>query len=421
MKRTLSFKKDKEPIVFVPGLFGSMSDVIIPGTGDWHFGVAGIVYKPFIKMLERMGYKEGEDLFVAYYDWRQPIETSASEYLVPVLEHVKNITGQQKVNLVSHSMGGLVCRAYLQSCAYKNDVHQLIQMCTPNAGSSPNFGFWTGGMMPSEENTKVNLVHLYMKVYLWMIEKLHPENPIEAIHTHFPSLGDIVPAREFGDYLFVKNNAGSMQLKPYKKMKTQNKFLDYLNERSYTLTERGIDVTVIAGVGEPTVHYLEVLPEGSSKKWVDGQVVNDVITYAGDGNAIMDSVFTLKGDHHLVHGSHNEVLYKSEAILKSKLEKKKIEGQLDASYPRLEDYMLICWKGKGHVSLEYDKHSTDLYEEQLYEGHGYTLLIGPSIKDVTAIYHSRENEELECRLYRNGVEDHRVERKIFAGEKAKIL
>ncbi|WP_418789191.1 hypothetical protein [Paenibacillus agilis] len=33
-------RNNQLPLVFVPGLFGSMSNVIIPGTGEWGFGLA---------------------------------------------------------------------------------------------------------------------------------------------------------------------------------------------------------------------------------------------------------------------------------------------------------------------------------------------------------------------------------------------
>jgi hypothetical protein len=49
-----NFINRKTPIVFVPGLFGSMSDNIIPGSGSWSFGMAGIVYDPFIRIEKRL-------------------------------------------------------------------------------------------------------------------------------------------------------------------------------------------------------------------------------------------------------------------------------------------------------------------------------------------------------------------------------
>jgi pimeloyl-ACP methyl ester carboxylesterase len=47
-----------------------------------------------------------------------------------------------KIDFVGHSMGGILSRLYLQSVNYKNDMHKLISINTPHAGSqAANAGF----------------------------------------------------------------------------------------------------------------------------------------------------------------------------------------------------------------------------------------------------------------------------------------
>ena len=67
-------RENKLPIVLIPGLFGSLGDDIILGTGDLNFGMAEPLYRPLINNLEELGYKEGENLFIAFYDWRKGCE-----------------------------------------------------------------------------------------------------------------------------------------------------------------------------------------------------------------------------------------------------------------------------------------------------------------------------------------------------------
>ncbi len=81
------------------------------------------------------------------------------------------------------------------------------------------------------------------------------------------------------------------------------------------IQKRNIETTLIAGDGEETIQYLQVVPSYSSLKWTDGKVVGDMLTKHGDGNAILHSVFLLEGNKCVVHASHNEVLYKSIPIL----------------------------------------------------------------------------------------------------------
>ncbi len=336
--------------MFVPGLFGSMGDEIIPGTGDWHFGLAGIVYKPFVKLLEReLGLKEGENFFVSYYDWRKPIEHSARRYLYDTIEHAKKITGKKKVVIISHSMGGLVSRSYVESNYYKFDVSQLIMMCTPNAGSPPNFSYWTGGSLPGESGDKFNLVRLYMDAYLWLLPRVTNMSRVDAIHEFFKGLKDITPGAAYGNYLFMKNNDGEFGVVPYQTMNTKNNFLDGLNNKREVMKKRHIPITLIGGIGEETIRYLEVEPSDSPDIWIDGEVTNSLKTELGDGNATLSSVFSLEGDKHIFQGSHNEVLYKSLPLLAKKLGRSCGE---EKPYPSFNDYSLIILKGKGHIKLK---------------------------------------------------------------------
>lgn len=304
----------KKPIVFVPGLFGSMSNIIIPSTGDWNFGISAFVYEPFIMMLENMGYERNKNLFISFYDWRQRIQTAAQNYLLKTINLAKHITGSHKVNLICHSMGGLVARSYVQSEEYHTDVDQLILLCTSNAGSPPNYSYWTGGTLPVCMSSKINIVHLYMEQYINYLSILYKMNKVEAIQTHFQGLKDIIPCKYYGNYLFIKTGS-SLKFLPYSKMHTQNQFLDELNQNRGIIQKRNIQTILIAGDTEETIQYLQVVPSRSKIKWADGKVVGDILTKLGDGNVVTNSVFLLEGDKYIVQGAHNEVLYKSIPIL----------------------------------------------------------------------------------------------------------
>lgn len=51
------------------------------------------------------------------------------------VQRAKRLTGDAKVTLVSHSMGGLASRAYLQAPEYLGDVETLVTVATPHLGS----------------------------------------------------------------------------------------------------------------------------------------------------------------------------------------------------------------------------------------------------------------------------------------------
>lgn len=75
---------------------------------------------------------------------------SADEHakeLGQVIKEVKRETGQDKVNIVGHSKGGLDARVYLANNHTSKDVANLIMIGTPNAGS-PLADFVVGNSLP---------------------------------------------------------------------------------------------------------------------------------------------------------------------------------------------------------------------------------------------------------------------------------
>ncbi|MGX4607771.1 lipase/acyltransferase domain-containing protein [Priestia sp. JNUCC 25] len=313
----LNYKFKKNPIIFIPGLFGSMSNVIIPGTGNWSFGGASFIYDPFIQLLESIGYQRNKNLFTCFYDWSQRISHSAQRYLIPKIEEIKLKTGYNKVNLVCHSMGGLVARSYIQSEQYLYDVDKLILLCTPNAGSAPNYSFWTRGKAPVKSSLEFNIVYNAMEMYIRYLSTRYRLDRIQAVHTYFKGLQDVIPGRDYGDYLLIENHH-SKEFIPYQTMKMKNKFLDELNRHKSIIKNRGIDVTLIGGYEKDTNLYLKVIPTMSPN--IEGEVESVLKTNMGDGNVVLNSLLSLDGDKYILQGDHVEVLYKSGPILREKLQ-----------------------------------------------------------------------------------------------------
>ena len=86
-----------------------------------------------IDELEKNGYVEGKDLFVSSYDWRKSNADSA-EKLKDKINEVLAETGADKVDLVAHSMGGLVAKKYIADNS-ADKIDQLIFIGTPHIGA----------------------------------------------------------------------------------------------------------------------------------------------------------------------------------------------------------------------------------------------------------------------------------------------
>ncbi len=145
------------PVVFVHGILGSMP----PGQKLWAqrppFGEilwpGEPVFDPFLKSyypmldhLEAMGYEWGQTLFGLAYDWRDSNDVSAGflrdrlgSTVIPQSSALPYVTADGKTDLVVHSMGGLVSRAYIQGGGYNGDVRKVVFVASPHRGFASDY------------------------------------------------------------------------------------------------------------------------------------------------------------------------------------------------------------------------------------------------------------------------------------------
>jgi pimeloyl-ACP methyl ester carboxylesterase len=91
------------------------------------------VYGPVITHLSRLGYREEHDLFVFDYDWRRSVFHNAERLAAFVREKVPDPS--QRVDILAHSMGGLVSRVYATELGGERRIGKLISAGTPFLGS----------------------------------------------------------------------------------------------------------------------------------------------------------------------------------------------------------------------------------------------------------------------------------------------
>jgi pimeloyl-ACP methyl ester carboxylesterase len=167
----------ERPLVFVPGLLGSMlcraeadgTQTVVWGTVDslGEFPTLAVdpsnndiepcglirevsflgvftqtVYGPFIDRLVAAGYREGETLFVFDYDWRLSIFDNAHR-LADYVE--KTVPDAGPIDVVGHSMGGLIARTYAMNEGGAPRIERFISAGTPWRGSAQVFELLHGG------------------------------------------------------------------------------------------------------------------------------------------------------------------------------------------------------------------------------------------------------------------------------------
>lgn len=294
------------PVVLVPGLLTSFNiETILQDeeSDEWDFiSPARPVYRGLIERLEGAG----ADVFVAHYDWRQSNSESVGEYLIPTIEAAKQATGAEKVDIVAHSMGGILARDYIQGTQYNDDVDDLILIGTPNRGASDAYITWEGGEFPDRWGVGPTF-------YIEMVErslKFHRVLPAierpESFRTFFPSLHDLLPV-----YNFVEYDGG---LFPTVNLADRNVYLDSLAATKGRIEERGVDQTTIAGTSVATLNEIPLSSERTIidellSRWRDGHPDPDPPEPFDDGDkTVLAHSARLDGTHiTIVDAEHDKL------------------------------------------------------------------------------------------------------------------
>jgi pimeloyl-ACP methyl ester carboxylesterase len=90
------------------------------------------LYSPILAHLERLGYREGRDLFIFDYDWRRSVFDNGEALARFVNEKTGNTA---RVDILAHSMGGLIARVYTAKFGGAARVGKLVSAGTPFLGS----------------------------------------------------------------------------------------------------------------------------------------------------------------------------------------------------------------------------------------------------------------------------------------------
>lgn len=119
---------DKPPLVFVHGWQG-------PNPGALLFYDPNNTFHEIDDLLAAAGYKTAFAYLQTSPLGTPPLRTNVP-HLMEAIESARTLTGQSRVILVAHSMGGLVSRDYLESDLYLDDVRDLFTFGTPHHGMS---------------------------------------------------------------------------------------------------------------------------------------------------------------------------------------------------------------------------------------------------------------------------------------------
>ncbi|HVO28675.1 MAG TPA: hypothetical protein VMT81_01695 [Candidatus Paceibacterota bacterium] len=91
-------------------------------------------YGNLVASLWNLGYDESSTLFLAPYDWRQSVASSAAA-IAGVISRAAAASPSGKTDVIAHSMGGLVLEAYLAAATGTPPIGKAIMVGVPRFGA----------------------------------------------------------------------------------------------------------------------------------------------------------------------------------------------------------------------------------------------------------------------------------------------
>ncbi len=271
---------EPDPVIMIPGITASWNWQVLfhdnpQPLDEWSFPPKVEYYTPLINALKD-GFAEldldpEKHVFIAFYDWRKSNAENYQTYLVPIIQNAKQASGKDKVDIIAHSMGGILARAYIQGPDYNNDVDQFITLGTPHQGSSDVYTIWEGGHIPINWDTTQRLL---LKTYLFFkgVRDFDlvsgDKNRYGAIHSQIPSIRDLLPT-----YNFLKAIEFDNIFLPVNLMNEKNTLLLSMNLNIADLHDRVGSVITVAGTGVNTVESIPfvVRADADAPLWADGK------------------------------------------------------------------------------------------------------------------------------------------------------
>lgn len=290
-----------EKVVVVPGMGASWNtDALLncnPNpSGDWILApYAEQYYQPLLNSLNKKG-------VVFNYDWRKDVRNHSD-----ALQNFISKLTTYKVDLVGHSMGGLVGRAYLQETNTDNKLDKMLTVGSPHQGVVQAYPAWSGGEIWKD--------NLFEKIALTILLKRCQiiGNDKNTIRQNVPSLENLLP---IVPYLQNKKTGETIDLGS---MKTINNWL----KNNPLNNPFGVKLGTLSGKGIPTLKTLQVKQPNKIDlllgNWLDGKPVGSKIDGDGDGTVLLSSSSNIPTSiKYEINQSHTGLITSDDGIAKIK-------------------------------------------------------------------------------------------------------
>jgi pimeloyl-ACP methyl ester carboxylesterase len=285
----------KPKIVILPGLGASWNPeaILLGNTApsyQWTMTPFVTNYDSLIGALEKNGLVKGQDFYVWNYDWRKPL----SQIVIDFNNFVNNLNLQngQKLDLVGHSLGGLVARVWTQD--HPDLVEQTITLGSPQYGSVKAYEAWNGAKV----GDNFDAASIALNVLL-QLEKKNNDTMVETVRSFAPVVFDLSPTFDF-----LKKNGKVVSVKSS----------EYLNSKNNSVSAISNLLTTVNGQGVQTKEWINLGDQSIIDKilgqWEDGEPIS--YSYGiGDGTVLKKSALILGSGTTEFDSDHGNLVNKS--------------------------------------------------------------------------------------------------------------
>ncbi len=269
-------------------------------------------YGELIKFFTDNGYELNKTLFLFPYDWRKDI-THTAPLLDQKIQEIKQQTGSEKVDIVAHSMGGLVARNYIADASKAQNVRKLFSIGTPHLGAVKSLKALVYGDCLTDARLKDF-------PYCIGINSEEMKDVIQNLITNF----QLIPSQRYFNFYSgedsihpypYRNNNEALN---YEKIKSLLAVLDYnvslfapaetFHNLDNTLQNtNGVDVTVIAGSGLPTLG--QIIETTSTSLLGIKSTQREIININGDNTVPLFSASLTDTSKNLSLLGHAKIFY----------------------------------------------------------------------------------------------------------------
>lgn len=264
-------------VVFIPGLGASWNaDAILNCKNDNYQGgwdLASYATDIYTPILTALGASDWE-VKPFYYDWRKQVPENAS--LLTNFVDASGLAENEKINMVGHSMGGLLGNEYLKG-TNGNKLQSLLTLGTPFKGSALAYPPWAGGDIWNDNF----LAKIALTIYLKHCGGLFTNDRL-TIQNNVPSVQNLLPTEPYLQK--IKTTTTYLPSHPI----NQNNLLNNSFPNPW-----GVRLGTIAGTGFSTLSIIQTKDPSAkditSGNWLDGKPNGKLYATEGDGTVLTSS------------------------------------------------------------------------------------------------------------------------------------